>query len=125
MSKIDHPIAGLFAFLLIATFWFSILGVEFFGTKAQLVTVKMAIPFGLILLVPTLIAVGGTGCHLERRRRNGVVGAKTRRMRIAAANGVLILIPSAFFLSWKAQSSSFDGTIYTVEGIDLLPGRST
>ena len=103
MIKLLHPIAGTLAFLLIATFWLSTLGVELFGAKAHVVAVKSAIPYALIVLVPAMITIGGTGELLAKGRRSRVLDAKTRRMRVIVANGLFVLIPSAFFLSWKAR----------------------
>ena len=61
MSKLVHPIAGTLATLLVASFWLSTVLVEAFGTHAQIIAVKLAIPWGFLLLVPALAATGGTG----------------------------------------------------------------
>ena len=97
MSKLVHPIAGTLATLLVASFWLSTVLVEAFGTPAQIIAVKLAIPWGFLLLVPALAATGGTGLIRSRGHRGGLVGRKLKRMPIIAANGVLVLIPSALF----------------------------
>ena len=108
MSKLVHPIAGTLATLLVASFWLSTVLVEAFGTHAQIIAVKLTIPWGFLLLVPALAATGSTGLIRSRGHRGGLVGRKLKRMPIIAANGVLVLIPSALFLAWKANAGAFD-----------------
>ena len=43
-------------------------------------------------------------------------------MPIIAANGVLVLIPSALFLAWKASASAFDSAFYAVQAVELIAG---
>jgi len=122
MSKLVHPIAGTLATLLVASFWLSTVLVEAFGTRAQIIAVKLAIPWGFLLLVPALAATGGTGLIRSRGHRGGLVGRKLRRMPIIAANGVLVLIPSALFLAWKASAGAFDTAFYAVQAVELIAG---
>ena len=122
MIKIIHPIAGGIAFATILVFWLSTLWVELVGTQAQVIAVKTAIPFGLLVLIPAMIAVGGSGFGLANGRRTGLIGTKARRMRIIAANRVLILVPSTLFLSWKAQAGALDTVFYSVQVIELISG---
>ncbi len=58
MSKIIHPMAGVLAILTIATFWLSTAFAELFGSQAVVTTVKTAIPWGFLLLIPALAAAG-------------------------------------------------------------------
>lgn len=43
-------------------------------------------------------------------------------MPIIAANGIMILIPSALFLSYRATSGAFDAMFYAVQALELLAG---
>ena len=124
MIKLIHPIAGAFAIVTIAMFWLSTALSELFGSQALVVTVKTAIPWGFLVLVPALAAAGGTGFKLAGGRRAGLVGVKAKRMPLIALNGVLVLIPSAFFLAYKAQSGAFDTSFYAVQGLELLAGAA-
>ncbi|WP_127114445.1 hypothetical protein [Shimia sediminis] len=124
MKQKIHPIAGALAFFIIAGFWFSTVAVELFGTEAQVIAVKSSIPWGFLVLVPAMAAVGGSGFSLAGKRRGGVLGAKARRMPIIAANGVLILIPAALFLAAKAKSGEFDSTFYLVQTLELFAGAT-
>lgn len=122
MKKIVHPIAGTLALLTIASFWISTVIVETFGSEAAVIAVKTTIPWGFLILVPALAATGGTGMAMVRHARGGLVGRKFRRMPIIAANGILILIPSAIYLSYKASAGAFDGMFYAVQALELIAG---
>jgi hypothetical protein len=112
MTKVIHPVAGALAMLTIATFWLSTALSELFAPRAVVVAVKTAIPWGFLVLVPALAAAGGSGLALAKGRRIGLVNAKLKRMPFIAANGLLVLIPSALFLAFKARTDQFDLSFY-------------
>jgi len=122
MSKIVHPVAGTLAFLTIATFWLATALSELFAAPASVAAVKLAIPWGFLLLVPALAAAGGSGFALAQGGRRGLIGAKLKRMPLIAANGILILVPSALFLAAKASAGEFDGSFYAVQALELAAG---
>lgn len=124
MLKIVHPVAGLLALLTIATFWLSTVLSELFGSETTIVAVKSAIPWGFLILIPSLAAAGGSGFAWSKGQRQGLVGAKARRMPLIAANGILVLVPSALFLAARARAGDFDMAFYTVQGIELLAGAT-
>ncbi|NYG43023.1 hypothetical protein GGD67_000452 [Bradyrhizobium sp. IAR9] len=107
MTRIIHPVAGAVALTTIATFWLSTALTELFASHASIATVKMAIPWGFLLLVPALAVTGGSGFFLAKGRRGGVIGAKIKRMPFIAGNGILLLIPAALFLAFKAKAAEF------------------
>lgn len=122
MPRRIHPIAGALALLTILTFWTATVLVETLGDTAAIVAVKTAIPWGLLILIPALAATGGSGLALARRRCGDLVAAKRRRMPLIAANGLLILVPSALFLAFKAQSGALDASFYAVQALELIAG---
>jgi hypothetical protein len=122
MIRIVHPIAGALAILTIATFWLSTALSELFGAQAVVTTVKTAIPWGFLLLIPSLAVAGGSGFALAKGRRAGLVGAKIKRMPVIAVNGILVLIPSALFLASKARTADFDTSFYAVQALELAAG---
>jgi hypothetical protein len=124
MVKIIHPVAGALAFLIIATFWVSTVLSELLASQAIVTSVKTAIPWGFLLLIPALAAAGGSGFVLAKGRRAGLIGAKMRRMPLIAANGILVLIPSALFLAFKASAAEFDTGFYAVQGLELTAGAA-
>jgi len=122
MPKALHPIAGAVALLTILTFWISTVISEVFGPASAIVAVKTAIPWGLIVLIPALMAAGGSGFALSRGKSGGLADIKRKRMPIIAANGLFILIPTAFFLAFKARVGEFDAVFYGVQAVELIAG---
>lgn len=119
-----HALAGLAAGAIILVFWVSTVVVELLGTPHQIAAVKTAILWGLLALIPALMATGGTGFRLGRGRRDAPVRRKKKRMPLIAGNGLLILVPAAVFLAWRAQDGRFDGAFYAVQGLELLAGAA-
>lgn len=122
MIRIIHPVAGAVAIVTIAIFWFSTALTELLATQATVTQVKTVIPWGFLLFVPALMAAGGSGLALAKGRRAGLIGAKLKRMPIVAANGLLVLIPAALFLAFKARAAEFDTTFYAVQALELAAG---
>lgn len=122
MTKKIHPIAGGIALLMILSFWLSTAWSELFTDAATVATVKSLIPWGFLILVPAIATAGISGARLSARRRGPLVASKQKRMPFIAANGMLILIPSAFYLSFKAQAGAFDTAFYAVQGLELVAG---
>lgn len=124
MIKLIHPVAGTVAIATIATFWLSTALSELFGSPALVTSVKTAIPWGFLLLIPALAAAGGSGVVLAAGRRAGLIGAKLKRMPLIAGNGFLVLIPSALFLAARAKAGEFDATFYGVQALELVAGAT-
>ena len=124
MLKRIHPVAGGLALVTIAGFWVATVWSEVFGSTAAIIAVKTAIPWGFLILIPALAATGGSGFVLSKGRRGGLVGVKVRRMRLIAANGLLVLVPSALFLAWKAGQGQLDMAFYAIQIIELVAGAA-
>jgi hypothetical protein len=122
MLKRIHPFAGALALLSILTFWMATVLSEAFGETATVIAVKTMIPWGFLVLIPILAATGGSGFALAREPSGVLVERKRRRMAFIAANGLLILIPSALFLSFKAQASELDSAFFVVQALELIAG---
>lgn len=96
-----HGFSGAVALLCIATFWTSTVVSELFLDTASVVVVKNAVLTGMWVLIPAMAATGGSGFSLARSRSGRLVKTKGRRMKAVAANGLLVLLPSAWVLaSW-------------------------
>lgn len=122
MLSVAHKACGTVALAMIALFWGSTVLSETAFDTVTVTAVKTAIPYGFIVLIPALMATGASGLRLAGGRRGGSVGTKLRRMPVIAANGLLVLMPAAFFLASKAQAGSFDATFYAVQALELLAG---
>ena len=108
----------------ISAFWLSTVASELSGSVDAIIAVKRAIPWGFLLLIPMLAATGGSGFALAKGRKAGLIGTKIKRMRFIAANGVLVLIPAALFLAFKATAGEFDLAFYAVQAIELIAGAT-
>lgn len=122
MTRTIHPIAGALALLMILLFWLSTAISELFTGPDTVTMIKTLIPWGFIILIPALMAVGGTGFRLGARGRAPLIVTKKRRMPFIAANGILILIPAALYLAAKAQVGAFDTGFYAVQCVELIAG---
>lgn len=117
-----HAPAGIIGFLLILSFWSATVISELSGSTGMITMVKMTILWGMLALVPSLALAGASGMAIGRRRRDAPALAKKKRMPFIAANGVLVLIPSAIFLATKASAGVFDSWFYAVQAIELVAG---
>lgn len=117
-----HRVSGVIAFVLIASFWLSTIVVELTGSTDQIVMVKTAIAWGLIALIPALVATGASGFNLARGHIAGVLAVKLHRMKLIAANGILVLAPSAIGLAILANADRMDGMFITLQAIELIAG---
>ena len=122
MIHVIHPLAGALALLTIVTFWISTALSELFASQTTVAAIKTAIPWGFLILIPALIAAGGSGFALAQGGRGGLVGTKIRRMPLIAVNGIVVLIPSALFLASKAGAAEFDASFYAVQALELVAG---
>lgn len=125
MKRTIHLVAGILATSVIATFFASTILVELFGSQEAVAKVKaLIVTPGLWLLIPAIAATGGSGFSLSQSRQGRLVENKKRRMPFIAANGILVLVPSAIFLNLWAGQGLFDTRFYLVQALELLAGAT-
>lgn len=117
-----HRFCAMLSLLLVGSFWTSTVVAELWLEESFIVRVKTVIPYGFILLLPAIAITGATGMVLSRGRMVGRAKTKRNRMPFIALNGLVILIPSALFLSMKAQAGEFDRLFFGVQAVELLAG---
>ena len=117
-----HAAGGTLALALIATFFTSTVAVELAGAKPAVAAVKQWIVYGLFILVPAMIVAGGTGHRLAGQSRARVVLQKRKRTMVAAANGLLVLVPCALVLDHLASHGAFSVSFYAVQAVELVAG---
>lgn len=123
MKRTVHLLAGILASSVIATFFASTILVELFGSYETVARVKaLIVTPGLWILIPAIAATGGSGFSLSRSRQGRLVGNKKKRMPFIAANGILVLVPSAIFLNLWAAQGMLDTRFYLLQGVELLAG---
>ena len=119
-----HAIAGMVGFLTILSFWTSTAYSELFGSYETVATVKTMILKGMFILIPAMAIVGASGMNLGRKRKDAVTARKKKRMPFIAANGLVLLLPAAFYLQSKAVAGEFDALFYGVQLLELAAGAT-
>ena len=124
MKKIVHGLAGTLALLLISSFWLATILTELSGREEAIFLAKRSILYAMALLIPSLMITAGSGIALAGKRAGRLVNAKKKRMPFIALNSLLILVPSAVFLWWKAVQGEFDLSFVVVQAIELAAGAT-
>lgn len=119
-----HAVAGGIGFLMILLFWTSTVTSELFASHETVAAVKALILKGMFILIPAMAIAGGSGMAMGRKRKDALTRAKKKRMPLVAANGLIVLVPAAWFLAGKAAAGEFDGTFYSVQAVELVAGAA-
>ncbi|EAS44956.1 hypothetical protein [Photobacterium profundum] len=119
-----HKTAAIIAFLLIVSFFSSSLLTDIFGDYDAISQVKNTILYSVGLLVIAMMTTGITANKLYGAKAQGALAVKQKRMKVAAANGVVILIPAAIFLARWSAAGQFDSVYWTVQAIELIAGAT-
>jgi hypothetical protein len=117
-----HVGASVAALLTVAAFLGSTLFVEAFGDHDAVRSAKLLIVRAVVVLVAVMAVAAVSGRRLAGRSRAPVVLRKLRRMKAAAAIGVLVLIPCAVILAWLAVRGRFDNAFAVVQAVELGGG---
>lgn len=125
MKPSIHKLGAVVATLCITIFFTSTIISELFFDLETVTKVKNLIVMpGLFILIPAIAITGATGFAMAKKTSTGIIGQKKKRMPFIAANGVLILVPSAIFLNLWAQEGHFDTTFYVVQVIEIIAGAT-
>lgn len=122
MKTLIHAGAGTVAMILISGFLTATVISELLLDEVAILAVKKAILTGLCLLIPTLAITGGSGFSLARGRHSPAIDRKRKRMKIIAANGLLLLLPLAIMLYLRATAGLFDSFFYAMQTLEVLAG---
>ena len=117
-----HAAAGGVALLTVSCFWMSTVAAELTGNAETIAAAKAAILAGMVVLIPAMMIAGASGFSLGKGWKNPVIQHKKRRMRIIAANGLLVLLPSAYVLAGWAEAGRFDTAFVVVQALELVAG---
>lgn len=117
-----HKIAAMLAFLLIATFQVSTIYADIFATTVQIAQVKSTILMFIPVLILAMMATGVSANKLYAGPMTGVFKSKQIRMKIAAFNGMLILLPAAIVLARWSEHGQFNTLYWFVQGLEILAG---
>lgn len=122
MKAMIHAGAGALALLTIGAFWSATVISELSGDAVAVAQVKTGILAGMAVLIPAMAVAGSSGYLLGRGWKSPLVRRKLARMKIAALNGILVLVPSAVFLALRARAGLFDGAFVAVQVLELGAG---
>ena len=119
-----HGLAASIGFVIILLFWTSTVMTELFASHETVAETKALILTGMFILIPAMAIAGGSGIAMGNKRKDRLATAKKKRMRIIAINGLLILLPCAWFLAQRAVAGEFDRVFYLVQGVELFAGAA-
>nr|WP_319246498.1 hypothetical protein [uncultured Celeribacter sp.] len=119
-----HAAFGAAALLIIAAFWTATVTTIVIGDKYLIAMAKLGIAWGLLALVPMLIMTGVSGNRLGQKMRGPLIGAKQKRMKIIAFNGLIFLVPSALILLPLAMQGQGGQLYWGIQIIELLVGAT-
>lgn len=122
MKKVVHAAAGSLALLLVSCFLLATIASELSMDVGNVVLAKTAILYGIFILIPAMMIAGGSGFSLASGRAGPVIGTKKKRMRLIAANGAMVMLPSAIWLYWSATQGAFGASFMIVQAVELAGG---
>lgn len=122
MKAIAHAAAGTLAMLLVTAFLIGTVYAELTLDEALIAETKRLVLYGLCLLIPAMAITGGSGFSLASGRVGGIVEAKKKRMRLIAANGMLVMLPSAIWLHMQASARQLGTAFAIVQAIEIAGG---
>jgi len=119
-----HAISAFLAFVTIALFFISTVLVELLGSDDSIYFVKKSILYGLLILIPSMMATGISGNLIMKNKKGKLIRTKLMRLKTIVFNGVIILVPSAFFLESMAGSGNYNEWFYAIQSLELLAGAT-
>ncbi|MDX2320839.1 MAG: hypothetical protein QNK26_09635 [Moritella sp.] len=119
-----HKITAILAFLIIASFLTSTIIADIFATPEQIAQVKGTILLFIPVLILAMMATGKTAKKLYPGAMTGIFKVKQRRLKVAAINGTLILLPAAIVLANWSALGQFDELYWTVQILEIIAGTT-
>ncbi|PKH08124.1 hypothetical protein [Moritella sp. Urea-trap-13] len=122
--KSIHKAAAILAFLLITSFLSSTIIADVLATPAQIAQVKHTILLFIPGLIAAMMVTGKSAKILYPGAMTGVFKIKQRRMKLAAINGTLILLPAAIVLAKWSALDQFDELYWAVQILEIIAGTT-
>lgn len=117
-----HGLSGAAALGIVLCYWSMALYAEVLASADTVILLRQVILYVLPLLVLCLATAGASGAKLAGRSQAPQIRAKSTRMRLAALNGLLVLIPAAVFLGLRARTGDLSGPFAAVQILELCAG---
>lgn len=119
-----HKVAAILAFLLITSFLTSTIIADLLATPEKIAQVKNTILMFIPILILAMIATGLSAKKLYPSAVTGKFKLKQTRLKVAAINGTLILLPAAIVLAKWSALGQFDGLYWTVQILEVIAGMT-
>ncbi|SGZ02193.1 Putative uncharacterized protein [Moritella viscosa] len=119
-----HKTAAIFALVLITSFLTSTIIADLLATPQQITYVKSTILMFIPALILAMIVTGTSAKKLYPGAMKSVFKIKQTRMKVAAINGVIILLPAAIILARWSALGQFDGLYWTVQILEIIAGMT-
>lgn len=119
-----HKVAAILAFLLITSFLTSTIIADLLATPEKIAQVKNTILMFIPILILAMIATGLSAKKLYPSAVTGKFKLKQTRLKVAAINGTLILLPAAVVLAKWSALGQFDGLYWTVQILEVIAGMT-
>lgn len=116
-----HIAASIIAVITIGSFFSFSLIAEIMGSDLFIKQVKTGILYGLPILIIAMPMLALSGKKLARNSKNLILAKKTKRMKLIAINGI-ILISLAVYLYYHATYRSIDIRFLIVQIAELSIG---
>ncbi|MBK7057593.1 MAG: hypothetical protein KBF99_07955 [Leptospiraceae bacterium] len=117
-----HKLGGILAILIILFFQVLTISSEFSGDFNRIITAKQIIAWLIPFLVITLIGTGISGRKLAGKSTNILIIRKQSRMKFIAANGILILLPSAYILLYLSKIQPVTNLFWILQTLEISSG---
>ncbi|MZQ89752.1 hypothetical protein GVY41_12785 [Frigidibacter albus] len=118
-----HAAAGGIAMLTILAFQALLWRAAASGSPEDILAARGTILWGIgLVLIPALAGAGISGAVLGRGWKRPEIAAKIRRMRVIAANGLLVLLPLAVALWWLASKGLVEDRFFWLQRLEMLAG---
>ncbi|MBK6605039.1 MAG: hypothetical protein IPG24_06020 [Leptospiraceae bacterium] len=89
---------------------------------SRIITAKQIIAWLIPFLVITLIGTGISGRKLAGKSTNILIIRKQSRMKFIAANGILILLPSAYILLYLSKIQPVTNLFWILQTLEISSG---
>lgn len=119
-----HKIAAILALVLITSFLTSTIIADLLATPQQIAHVKNTILMFIPGLILAMMVTGISAKKLYPGAMKGALKIKETRMKIAAINGVIVLLPAAIVLARWSALGQFDGLYWAVQILEIIAGMT-
>jgi hypothetical protein len=117
-----HKIGAISAMFLILVFQSLTIISDIWGSQDSMILAKKIIAWCIPFLIASLIITGISGKKLAGQSQDQLILRKQKRTQLVAAVGLLVLLPSAYFLLYLASNEIFSILFWSIQTIEIVAG---